>query len=133
MKAGSGAALLLAGAACAAPLPQPEMAQGERVYRQCYACHALEPSRNTPAGPTLHAIVGRRIASEPGFDYSPALRRLAERHERWTPDLLDRFLADPEAAAPGTEMGFRGLGQPAERRRLIAWLGNHGRRGDEIE
>ncbi len=121
MKAAAGVLLLLAGAGCAAPSPS-EFAQGERLYRQCYACHALEPGRNTPAGPTLHAVVGRSIAAEPGFDYSPALRRLAAQHERWTPDLLDRFLADPAAQAPGTEMGFTGMRDPAERRALIVWL-----------
>ena len=120
----------LLAAACAAPASPPlpdeakaaELALGERVYRQCYACHALEPGRNTPAGPTLHAIVGRPIAAEPGFNYSPALRRLAGRHQGWSPDLLDRFLADPAAMAPGTEMGFSGLARPAERQALIAWL-----------
>jgi cytochrome c len=103
--------LLLAAAALAAA-----------PYAQCVACHALEPDRNSPAGPTLHAIVGRRIASLPGFNYSPALRRFARRHPRWTRDLLDRYLADPEALVPGTEMGFIGMRDPAGRRALIDWL-----------
>ena len=113
----------MASAAACAPAPPQQVALGERLYRQCYACHALEPGRNTPAGPTLHAIVGRPVAAEPGFDYSPALRRLAAARGRWTTDLLDRFLADPAAVAPGTEMGFVGLHDAAERRALIAWLG----------
>jgi cytochrome c len=119
-------ALALPFAACAAPAPPAPPAQdlalGERLYGQCYACHALEPGRNTPAGPTLHEVVGRPIAAEPGFDFSPALRRLAERHPRWTPDLLDRFLADPVGLVPGTEMGYPGLDDPADRQALIAWL-----------
>ena len=93
-----------------------------QAFAQCVACHALEPGRNTPAGPTLHAIVGRRVAALPGFDYSPALRRFAARNPRWTPALLDRFLADPEGLIPGTEMGFVGIGDIARRRALIAWL-----------
>ena len=121
MKAGAGAVLVFAGAACAVA-SAPEAAEGERLFRQCYACHALEPGRNTPAGPTLHAIVGRPIAAEPGFNYSPALRGLAAGHELWTPELLDRFLADPAALAPGTEMGFPGLADPVDRRALIGWL-----------
>ena len=124
--------VLLGGAGCAAPTPQDsarpeagkaaELALGERMYRRCYACHALEPGRNTPAGPTLHDIVGRAIAAEPGFNYSPALRRLAERQGRWSPMLLDQFLADPAAVAPGTEMGFPGLEDPSERQALLRWL-----------
>lgn len=121
MRAAAGAVLIFAGTACTVS-SVPEPARGEQLYRQCYACHALEPGRNTPAGPTLHAIVGRPIAAEPGFNYSPALRRLAAEHERWTSELLDRFLADPAALAPGTEMGFPGLPASAERRALIDWL-----------
>ena len=113
-------AWLAAGLAQAAPGSAPT---GEQIYRRCYACHAIEPGNNSPAGPTLAGIVGRPIAAEPGFNYSPALRRLATRHRRWTPDLLDRFLADPEAVARGTEMGFIGLRDPDERRTLIDWLG----------
>ena len=121
MKAIAGAVPILAGAACAIA-SAPDATEGELLYRRCYACHALEPAANTPAGPTLHAIVGRPVAAEPGFDYSPALRRLAAEDGRWTPELLDRFLADPAAVAPGTEMGFPGLADPGERRALIDWL-----------
>ena len=118
---GAGLALATAGAAFAASRASAPV-EGERIYRRCFACHALEPGRNTPAGPTLHAIVGRPIAAEPGFDYSPALRRLAARRGRWTPELLDRFITDPGAVAPGTEMGFLGIPDPHQRRILIAWL-----------
>ena len=107
MKAAAGAGLFFAGVACA---PAAEPGLGERLYAQCYACHALEPGANTPAGPTLHAIVGRPIAAEAGFNYSPALRRLAARNQRWTPELLDRFLADPSSVAPGTESSAEASG-----------------------
>ena len=119
MKTTAAAVLLLAGGACA---PASEPGLGERLYAQCYACHALEPGANTPAGPTLHAIVGRPIAAEAGFNYSPALRRLAAEQARWTPELLDRFLADPASVAPGTEMGFPGMEDAGQRRALIEWL-----------
>jgi len=92
------------------------------LFGQCAACHALEPGRDTPAGPTLYRIVGRPVASLPGFNYSPAMRRFAARNPRWTPALLDRFLADPEAVVPGTEMGYVGLTDRARRRALISWL-----------
>ena len=97
-------------------------ADGARLYRQCLACHALEPGRNTPAGPTLFGIVGRAIASERDFNFSPAMRRFAAREGRWTAERLDRFLADPERVVVGTEMGFPGIHDPAARRVLIDWL-----------
>jgi len=102
--------LLLAAALAASP------------FAPCAACHALEPGRNSPAGPSLHGIVGRPVAALPGFNYSPALRRFAGGNPRWTRALLDRFLADPEALVPGTEMGFVGIADPARRRVLIDWL-----------
>jgi cytochrome c len=115
-------------AAAGVPSAQPNAPAGEQVYRSaCYSCHGLEPGGNTPAGPTLHNIVGRPIAAERDFNYSPALRRLARRHGRWTRDLIDRFVADPETLAPGTEMTFLGMSD-AQRTILLDWLERRGSR-----
>lgn len=114
-------ASLAAAASTAAPT-QPHAAEaGERAYRKCYSCHALEPGK-TLEGPSLHRIVGKRIAAEPGFAYSPALRRFARRHPRWTPQLLDRLAADPEALVPKTSMSFPGMRSRSERQALIRYL-----------
>lgn len=120
------ALLGLALAGCPAQPPQladaNRVATGELVYQKCYSCHALEPGRNDLTGPTLNRIVGRSIAAEQGFDYSPAMRRFAGREPRWTRALIDRFAADPEALVPGTSMAFHGIRDPAERAALIAYL-----------
>ena len=79
----------------------------------------------------LQGIVGRRIAAEPGFNFSPALRGFAKRHARWTPELLDRYIADPEALVPGTSMNFHGIADAAERRALISYL-EESRRPDSL-
>lgn len=131
MKAFIGLVALAFSAAAAAALPaRPPIETGEQLYRSaCYSCHALEPGRNTPAGPTLDNIVGRPIAGQRDFNYSPALRRLAARHGRWTRALIDRFVADPETLAPGTEMSFIGMSD-AQRAVLIDWLGERGGRRD---
>ncbi|HEX6374241.1 MAG TPA: c-type cytochrome [Allosphingosinicella sp.] len=97
------------------------------AYAKCYACHALEPGKNDLSGPSLHRIVGRRIAAE-RFEYSPALRALAKRRPRWSEALLDRYLADPEAVAPRTSMTFTGMSDAGERADLIAYLRTAGRR-----
>ena len=132
MKALTGLSLSFLAVACVGPKPalQPiaspasaaELALGERLSHRCLACHALEQDRNTPAAPTLHHVVNRAIAAEPGYNYSPALRAFAAQNPRWTAELLDRFLTDPATLVPGTEMGFAGLADPAERRAVIAWL-----------
>lgn len=129
-------ALLLLSTACAtadAPQPAPAAAEpgpeprvesrGERLFHaECGVCHALDPGANTAAAPTLSGIFQKPIASEPGYNYSPALRALSEGNGIWTERLLDLFLADPEATVPGTEMSYSGLADVETRRSLIAWL-----------
>lgn len=95
---------------------------GERAFQKCYACHSLEGPDPGTQGPSLKGIVGRAVAAEPGFRYSPALRTLAARQRVWNRETLDAFIADPQAAAPGNEMGFFGMRDAAERRALIEYL-----------
>ncbi len=120
------AALFLAAlAVCTPKRHEPGAAQleaGKRAFQKCYSCHSLEPGEGDLTGPTLSGIVGRPIAAVPGFDYSQGMRRLAAREQRWTPELLDRLVADPEALAPGTSMAFYGIADPDERAALIAYL-----------
>jgi cytochrome c len=111
--------------ACAPIATKPaaeQLAAGERAYQKCYSCHALDPGRNDLTGPTLHRIVGRRVAAEAGYDYSPALRRLAQTEPRWNKPLLDRFIEDPETVVPGTSMTFHGISDRMERAALVAFL-----------
>jgi cytochrome c2 len=103
------------------PAPRP-IAAGERAWAKCLACHSLEPGRDDHDGPTLHRILGRRVATAPRYDYSPALLALARRQPRWTRAGLDAFLADPQRMAPGNRMGYFGMSDHAERSALIAWL-----------
>ena len=94
---------------------------GERAYLKCYSCHSTT-SGETLEGPDLAAIVGAPVAARPGFGYSPALRRFAKANPVWTEQLLDRFIADPEALVPGTSMAFAGSRDPQERAAIIAYL-----------
>ena len=121
--------VLLAASAIAAAAAQT--GSGQMLYqRHCQSCHAIEAGRNTPAGPTLFGIVGRRIAAERAFNYSPALRRLGAEAKHWTAARLGAFLADPERVAPGTEMSFPGLRHQADRRALINWLAGRSQEHD---
>ena len=123
-----GAVLSVAtGYAAAAPVASP-LARGERAFQKCYSCHSSEPGRSDLTGPTLHNIIGRRIASEHGFDYSPALKRFARSQPRWTRKLVSRFSADPEELVPGTSMTFHGIADANERAALIRYLESLGHR-----
>lgn len=121
----AGPLALLAAAACVETAPPggaATLAAGERAYQKCYSCHSLEGPDPTTQGPSLRAILGRAVASEAGFAYSPAMRAYADRQPRWTREALDAFIADPQAVVPNNEMGFFGIVDAEERRALMEFL-----------
>jgi cytochrome c len=89
---------------------------GEAIYGRCAACHSLEHDR---AGPRHCGLLGRRAGSVKDFAYSDAMKRSGI---VWTKQALDRFLAAPMAAVPGTSMGYAGIGDAKERADLVAYL-----------
>jgi cytochrome c len=93
-------------------------AAGERLWRQCSACHVLEPGENR-VGPYLHGVVNRPKHSAEGFGYSDAL--LSQDGE-WTPENISAFIENPRAYAPGTAMAYAGLRDVEDRANLIAYL-----------
>jgi len=107
-------AALAAGAANAAP--KGDAKKGEEIYSRCLACHALAYDRT---GPRHCGLFGRKAGSVPGFAYSDAMK-----HSKitWNAKTLDRFIADPMKAVPGTAMGYAGVKDPQERADLIAYL-----------
>jgi cytochrome c len=88
----------------------------------CLICHVAEPGAAGRLGPNLYEVVGRAVAGDPAFAYSPALVALAGTGAAWTYERLDAFLANPQAAVPGTRMSFAGYADPEERAGTIAWL-----------
>lgn len=94
--------------------------RGAGVWRACAVCHSLEPGDNTRAGPTLHGIFGRPIASEPGYAFSPALRAL---DITWTPQTVaELFEHGPDAYTPGSRMPEQRLPAPEDRAALVDFL-----------
>lgn len=94
--------------------------RGAELYRACIACHALEPEAGPKAGPTLHRLFGRRIASLPGYNYSEALKAL---DIVWTPETVARlFEIGPMQYTPGTKMPEQTIGSAEDRAALVAFL-----------
>ncbi len=94
-------------------------ARGAKIFRMCMACHTVKKGGPNRIGPNLHGVVGRKIASVPGFNYSPALKK----HEGvWDEKTLDAWLANPRQFAPGNRMAFAGVRRPQDRKDLIAYL-----------
>lgn len=93
-------------------------ADGERLWRQCSSCHALNAGQNG-VGPYLTNVVDRPKGSAEGFEYSDTL---ASMDGDWTPENLSGFLENPRAYAPGTAMSYGGMDDVEDRANLIAYL-----------
>jgi cytochrome c len=116
-----GAAAIAASAAlCSVKVLGNEL--GRRLFEPCRACHALDVDAPPMAGPNLSGLMGRTVAGDPKFDYSPVLRTARATGRVWDHKLLDQFLRDPEAMFPGMWMTSRPMPDAAERRALADFL-----------
>ena len=96
-----------------------DAAAGKQVFQsQCAICHSDQAGQNK-IGPSLSGVVGRRTGSEAGYDYSVANKNA---NLVWTPDVLDKYLDDPQKVVPGTKMPYAGLKSATKRANLIAFL-----------
>lgn len=93
--------------------------RGAQVAKQCQACHNFEEGQGPKVGPHLYGVVGRKIASAPGFNYSSALK---SKNGNWDFNALNAWLIKPTAYAPGTSMIFVGLSNDKQRADVIAYL-----------
>jgi cytochrome c len=105
------------------PLPvrfaSADPGRGESSAKKCAACHTFGKGEPNRVGPNLYGVVGRPKASEPGFNYSAAMKG---QKGNWTPEDLDNFLTNPRGAVPGTNMTFAGLPRGKERADVITYL-----------
>ena len=93
--------------------------RGAQVAKQCQACHNFEEGQGPKVGPDLYNVVGRKIASVSGFNYSSALK---SKNGNWDFAALSAWLTKPTAYAPGTAMTFAGLSNDKQRADVIAYL-----------
>lgn len=103
-------------------LAAADVAEGEKIFRKCKACHTVEKDGKSRSGPNLYDIVGGPVAAREGFKYSGAL---SEYGGEWSPERLDAFLEKPKDEVKGTRMSFPGLKKPEDRAALIAYLASH--------
>ncbi|MDR2186720.1 MAG: cytochrome C class I [Azonexus sp.] len=93
---------------------------GRASFRtNCALCHTVTEGEPHGAGPRLHGVLGRAVASLPDFTYSAALTGIGG---HWDVQRLLMFLAAPAELAPGTAMAFAGLKSERERRALVCFL-----------
>ena len=98
-------------------------AKGEAVALKCKQCHSEEKDGPVIQGPPLYGVVGREIASYPGFKYSAGDNGLEGRAgQHWDYEHLFHFLERPKGYAPDTAMNFVGIRKETDRADLIAFL-----------
>jgi cytochrome c len=135
--------LVLAGlAACAEPADDPRRSEarsraplaerlasadadkGQRLFRQCAACHTIAPGGGDRNGPNLHTVMGRPVAAGSArFGYTAALESAGG---NWTPPRMDAWIENPQRFAPGTSMAYPGMPNGVDRADLIAYLSRQG-------
>jgi cytochrome c len=94
--------------------------RGAQVFRACAACHTLTPDGGNRAGPTLHGVFGRRIASAPGYNFSAPLTKM---DIIWSAETISRlFEIGPTAYTPGTKMPEQVISSAQDRKALVEWL-----------
>ncbi len=94
--------------------------RGAEVFRACAACHTLTPDAGNRAGPTLHGIFGRRIASAPGYPFSQDLKKL---DIIWNAETISKlFEVGPNTYTPGTKMPEQIITDKADREALVRFL-----------
>ncbi|KQP96616.1 hypothetical protein ASF57_02460 [Methylobacterium sp. Leaf117] len=94
--------------------------RGAEVFRACVACHTLTPEDGPRAGPTLAGIMGRRIATAPGYRYSEALKGM---DIVWDARTIGRlFEVGPASYTPGTRMPEQTITRAEDREALVKFL-----------
>jgi cytochrome c len=116
IRGGAALALLIAVASSASAQ------DGAALFEPCRACHALDPAAKPMAGPNLAGLLGRKVAADPKFDYSPVLQQARDEGRVWTADSLGAFITDPEAVFPGTWMSRLPIPNPADRQALVRFI-----------
>jgi cytochrome c len=92
--------------------------RGEARFQECAACHKLEAGANE-VGPSLHSLFTRKAGALADFRFSPAMKRSGI---EWTPETLEKYIADPQAMVPANRMPYAGMASANDRADLIAYL-----------
>ncbi len=81
----------------------PALADGERAFRTCAACHSIEDAdgnriagRGAKTGPNLYGVVGRVAGSVEGFRYRDGLPAAGEAGLVWDAETLAAYSPDPQ-------------------------------------
>ena len=111
----------LAGLAIATALFVPaatHAADAPAAFTACKACHKVEAG-GKGIGPSLFGVVGRKVGTTDGFNYSDAIKASGK---TWDAATLAPFLTNPKEAIPGNKMAYPGVKAPDDVTAIIGYL-----------
>ncbi|MBO0764067.1 MAG: cytochrome c family protein [Hyphomicrobiaceae bacterium] len=100
-------------------LPKANADAGADTFKKCMACHTPNKGDRNLVGPNLWGIVGRKVATAPGFAYSEAMK---SHGGEWSWDRLAKYLHKPADEVPGNKMLFPGVADNTDLADLLAYL-----------
>ena len=103
----------------AALMAMGDIADGEKIFKKCAACHSIVKGGENKIGPALYNIVGRKVGAVNDYKYSKAL---AGYEKSWTFEELNGYLIKPAKWIKGTKMAFAGLRKEKDRASVIKYL-----------
>ena len=102
-------------------LAKADAGKGKSLTNVCEACHSFGKGEANKIGPNLFGVVGSKIAEDRnGYAFSSALQ--ADKGKTWDPEMLNKWLYDPQEFASGTKMTFPGIKDDQKRADVIAYL-----------
>ena len=96
-----------------------DVANGEKIFKKCAACHSIAKGGKNKIGPALYNVVGRQVAVVNDYKYSKALIGYKK---TWTFEELNGYLIKPAKWIKGTKMAFAGLRKEKDRASVIKYL-----------
>lgn len=102
------------------PAQAQDVAEGEKSFRKCMACHDVGPTAKNKVGPILNGLEGRKAGTIEGFgNYSNANK---DSGIVWDTETFLRYIRAPMQEMKGTKMAFIGIASEKERGDLWAFL-----------
>ena len=100
-------------------LASASVADGEKVFKKCAACHSIAKGGGNKIGPALWGVLGRQAGSVSGYKYSKAM---AAHGKKWSFEEMNSFLIKPRDWIKGTKMSFAGLKSKNDRVAVILYM-----------
>ena len=96
-----------------------DISKGEKIAKQCSACHDFSIDLKVKVGPPLWGVVNRKSAAISDYKYSTSLINFKK---DWSREALFYFLENPKNYIDGTKMIYKGLKKSSDRVNLISYL-----------